>query len=54
MREQIRQMIEDNIIEISDSPFIDPLTIVYKVRLGVDARTINLLKPSGSYMYHAL
>jgi hypothetical protein len=45
VREQIRQMIEDDIIEISDSPFINPLTVVYKegknVRLCVDARKIN-------------
>jgi transposase InsO family protein len=45
VREQIKQMIEDDIIEISDSPFINPLTIVYKedkkLRLCVDARKIN-------------
>jgi hypothetical protein len=45
MREQVRQMIEDDIIEISDSPFINPLTVVYKegrkARLCVDARKIN-------------
>jgi hypothetical protein len=45
VREQIKQMIEDDIIEISDSPFINPLTVVYKedkrVRLCGDARKIN-------------
>jgi hypothetical protein len=37
VREQVRQMIEDDIIEISNSPLINPLTVVYaegkKVRL---------------------
>jgi hypothetical protein len=31
MREQIRQMVDEDIIEISDSPFINPLTVVYKL-----------------------
>jgi hypothetical protein len=30
VREQIRQIIEEDIIEISDSPFINPLIVVYK------------------------
>jgi hypothetical protein len=42
VRQQIRQMTEDDIIEISDSPFINPLTVVYKegkkVCLCFDAR----------------
>jgi hypothetical protein len=45
VRQQIRQIIEEDIIEISDSPFINPLTVVYKegkkLRLCVDARKIN-------------
>jgi hypothetical protein len=38
-------MLRDKILETSDSPFINPLTIVYKEnkqpRLGLDARKIN-------------
>jgi hypothetical protein len=45
VREQIKQIIKDDIIEISDSPFINLLTVVYKedkkLHLSVDAREIN-------------
>jgi hypothetical protein len=45
VRDQIRQIIENDIIEISDSPLINPLTVVCKegkrVRLCLDARKIN-------------
>jgi hypothetical protein len=45
VRDQIRQMLQDGIIETSSSPILNPLTIVYKannkIRLCVDARRIN-------------
>jgi hypothetical protein len=38
-------MVDDDIIKISDSPFINPITTIHKeakkVRLRVDARKIN-------------
>jgi hypothetical protein len=45
VREQIAQMIEDDILETSNSPYLNPLTIVNqegkKPRICVDARRIN-------------
>jgi hypothetical protein len=45
VREQITQMFNDNILEISNSSFLNPLTIVNregkKPRICVDARKIN-------------
>jgi hypothetical protein len=42
-------MIEDDIIEISDSPFINPLTVVYKedkkLRVCVDAKNNQFTIP---------
>jgi hypothetical protein len=45
VRAQIAQMIEDDILEVSNSPILNPLTIVQregkKVRICVDARKVN-------------
>jgi hypothetical protein len=45
VKEQITQMVSDDILEISNSPFLNPLTIVTregkKPRMCVDARKIN-------------
>jgi hypothetical protein len=45
VRKQIEQMMEDGILELSDSPFINPLTIVYREnkepRICMDARRVN-------------
>jgi hypothetical protein len=45
VREQIEQMINDEVLELSDSQFLNPLTIVQrenkKPRICVDARKIN-------------
>lgn len=45
IREQIDQLIKDDILEVSDSPFINPLSVVHKegkkIRICVDARKIN-------------
>jgi hypothetical protein len=47
IRDQIRQLIEDDIIEISDSPSINPLIVVSREgkspRICVDARRTNAL-----------
>jgi hypothetical protein len=44
VRDQIMQMLQDDILEISNSPFLNPLTVVYregmKVRACVDARKV--------------
>jgi hypothetical protein len=45
IRQQVRQMIQDDVLEISHSPYINPITIVYREgkspRLCIDARRIN-------------
>jgi hypothetical protein len=45
IREQIKQMLQDNILEIRNSPFLNPLSVVYKedkkIRIRVDARRVN-------------
>jgi hypothetical protein len=45
VRQQIEQMLKDDILEASSSPFLNPLTIVHregkKIRICVDARKIN-------------
>jgi hypothetical protein len=45
VRNQIRQMLQDDILEYSDSPFLNPLTVIHKegqkIRICVDARKIN-------------
>ncbi|XP_033608779.1 nucleoporin nup211-like [Cryptotermes secundus] len=45
VREQIRQMLVDDIIEYSNSPILNPLTVVSKeggdIRICVDARRVN-------------
>jgi hypothetical protein len=45
VRKQIEQMVEDGILELSDSSFINPLTIVYtenkEPRICIDARRVN-------------
>jgi hypothetical protein len=45
VRQQIQQMMEDGILELSNSPIINPLTVVQKegkkVRICVDARKVN-------------
>jgi len=42
---QIEQMMEDGILELSDSSFISPLTIVYwenkEPRICFDAKSVN-------------
>jgi hypothetical protein len=43
--EQIEQMMEDGILEMSDSSFINPLTILYRenkvLRICIDVRSVN-------------
>jgi len=45
VRKQIEQMMEDGILELSDSSFVNPLTIVYREnkepRICIDARKVN-------------
>jgi hypothetical protein len=45
VREQIAQMVNDDILEISNSPILNPLTVVHregkKPRIRVDARKVN-------------
>jgi hypothetical protein len=45
VREQIAQMVDDDISEVSNSPILNPLTVVYregkKPRICVDARKVN-------------
>jgi hypothetical protein len=45
VRKQVDQMLEDGVLEISKSPYLNPLTIVQKenkkIRICVDARRIN-------------
>jgi hypothetical protein len=45
VREQIKQMLDDDILEISSSPILNPLTVFRKssgdIRICVDARMIN-------------
>jgi hypothetical protein len=44
VKEQIKQMAEDDILELSRSPFVNPLKIVCKsgkVRICIDTRKIN-------------
>ena len=45
IRKQISQMIKDGILEISESPYINPVTIVHREgkepRLCIDARRVN-------------
>jgi hypothetical protein len=45
IRKQIHQMIEDDILEISESPYINPVTVVHREgkepRLCTDARRVN-------------
>jgi hypothetical protein len=45
VREQINQKLEDDILEISASPILNPLTVVCKeggkIRICVDARKVN-------------
>jgi hypothetical protein len=45
VRDQIRQTLRDDILEISNSPFLNPLPVVYKenkkIRICVDARKVN-------------
>ena len=45
VRKQIEQMMKDGILELSDTSFIDPLTIVYREnkepRICIDARRVN-------------
>jgi hypothetical protein len=45
VREQIAQMVRDDILEVSNSPFLNPLTVVHregrKPRICVDARKVN-------------
>lgn len=45
VREQIQQMLADDVIEISSSPILNPLTVVRKpsgdIRICVDARRVN-------------
>jgi hypothetical protein len=45
VRKQIEQMMEDGILELSDSSFINPLTIVHREnkepRICIDARRVN-------------
>jgi hypothetical protein len=46
VREQIEQMLRDDVLEVSSSPILNPLTIVQregkKIRICVDARKVNL------------
>jgi hypothetical protein len=45
VRKQIEQLMEDGILELSDSSFINPLTIVHRgnkePRICIDARRVN-------------
>ena len=45
VRKQIEQMMEDGILELSNSSFINPLTIVYRENkephICIDARRVN-------------
>jgi hypothetical protein len=45
VRKQIEQMMEDGILELSDTSFINPLTIVYRENtephICIDARRVN-------------
>jgi hypothetical protein len=44
VREQINQMLTDDILETSTSPFLNPLTVVSKerkIRICVDTRKVN-------------
>lgn len=45
VREQINQLVKDEILEISSSPILNPLTVVTKedgkIRLCLDARKVN-------------
>jgi hypothetical protein len=45
VREQIKQMVKDDILEVSNSNILNPLTVVHKegkkIRLCVDARKVN-------------
>jgi hypothetical protein len=45
VREQIQRMLDDDVIEISSSPILNPLTVVRKtngdIRICVDARKVN-------------
>jgi hypothetical protein len=45
MREQIAQMVDDDILEVSNSPILNPPTVVHregkKPRICVDARKVN-------------
>jgi hypothetical protein len=55
IRDQIRQLIEDDIIEISDSPSINPLIVVSRegksLQIYVDARHTNaLMQPDRANM----
>jgi hypothetical protein len=49
VREQIKEMVENDILEISHSPHVNPLTIVRRknkaVRICVDARQVNKYIP---------
>jgi hypothetical protein len=45
IRKQIEEMTEDGILELSESPFLHPLTILYREnkepRICIDARRVN-------------
>jgi hypothetical protein len=45
IRKQVCQMIKDDILEISESPYINPVTVVHsegkEPRLCIDARRVN-------------
>jgi hypothetical protein len=45
VREQIEEMIKNGILEISHSPYVNPLTVIHRkhkpVRIHVDARQVN-------------
>jgi hypothetical protein len=45
IRDQVRQTLQDDSLEISDSPFLNPLSAVYKeckkIKICVDARKVN-------------
>ena len=53
VRKQIEQMMEDGILELSDSSFINPLTLVYREnkvpRIRIDGRRVNnVMLPEGA------